>query len=75
MKNDFAAQDKGHQVWEVVSKLGRIVQDCKGNCRKFIHDGFTSRYTLAMSFEWSIFEEILSKCLARCLSYHNRCVH
>jgi hypothetical protein len=47
------------------------VQDHKGNCRKFIHDGIALRYTLAKSFEWSVFEEILSECLASCLSYYN----
>jgi hypothetical protein len=54
--------------------LGRTVQDHKCNCRKFIHDGVTSRYVPAKSFEWSVFEEILSKCVARCLSYYNQCV-
>jgi hypothetical protein len=68
MKNDFTAWNKGHQVREVVSKLGRTIQDRKGNCRKFIYGGVTSRYALAESFKWSIFEEILSKCLTRCLS-------
>jgi hypothetical protein len=47
----FAARDKGHQVWEVVSKLGKTIQNCKGNCRKFIHNGVSSRYMLAESFE------------------------
>jgi hypothetical protein len=42
----------------VVSKLGRTIKDHKDNCRKFIYGGVTSRYTLAESFEWSIFEEI-----------------
>jgi hypothetical protein len=31
--------------------------------------------SLAKSFEWSVFEEILFACLARCLSYYNQCVH
>jgi hypothetical protein len=75
MKNIFATSNKGHQVREVVSKLGRTIQDRKGNCRKFIHDGVTSRYAFVKSFEWSVFEEILSKCLVRCLSYYNRSVH
>jgi hypothetical protein len=41
----------------VVSKLGRTIQDRKGNCRKFIYGGVTSRYALAESFEWLIFKK------------------
>jgi hypothetical protein len=61
MGNDFVASNKGHQVREVISKLGKTIQDGKGNLRKFIYDGVTSRYALAESFEWLIFVEILSK--------------
>jgi hypothetical protein len=66
VENNFSTLNKGHYIREVVSKLGRTVQDCKGNWRKFIHDGIASRYTLANSFELLIFEEILSEYLARC---------
>jgi hypothetical protein len=47
--------------------LERTVQDHKCNCRKFIHDGVTSRYVPAKSFEWSVFEEILSKVCGKML--------
>jgi hypothetical protein len=34
---------------------------------KFVHDGVTLRYMLAKSLEWSIFEEIVSKCWGKML--------
>jgi hypothetical protein len=34
---------------------------------KLVNDGVTSRYMLAKSIEWSIFEEIVSKCWGKML--------
>ena len=57
--------DKEQQIWQVVAKLERTVQDCQSYLREFIYGGDAARRTSTKSFEWKIFEEILSQCSAR----------
>ena len=58
--------DKEQQIWQVVAKLERTVQDCQSYLREFIYGGDAARRTSTKSFEWKIFEEILSQHVARC---------
>ena len=67
MEDYFAYWSKEQQVWEVVAKLGRSVQDCQGDLWEHVYGGDAAGKALAEGFEWKILEEILSECLARCM--------
>ena len=68
MENNFASWNKGQQVWQMVSKLGRASQDREGHRSEFIHHGDFVKNTSATSVEWPVFEKIPTKSMVRCLN-------
>ena len=65
MEDNFTSWDKEQEVWQVVSGLGRSIQDCQSYLREFLYGGDAARRTSTQGAEWKILEEILPKCLAR----------